>query len=223
MSNYFKQVPNLEYVSRLPNAKISDYITVKNLFKRGNLADDIFQDLTIFTKYEIKGDDRPDNVADKVYQDPDLDWVILLSNNIINIQSEWPLPQRDFDRYLLDKYETYEKLNDIHHYETLECKNLVGAVVVPKGLWVESDYSVTYYDWYAGAEMTKSSSDIVVSVTNYEYEDNLENEKRNIYLLKARYLNIIKDDLKEMMQYKKGSTQYLDKTLKIAENIRLYQ
>ena len=223
MSNYFKQVPNLEYVSRLPNAKISDYITVKNLFKRGNLADDIFQDLTIFTKYEIKGDDRPDNVANKVYQDPDLDWVILLANNIINIQSEWPMPQRDFDRYLLDKYETYEKLNEVHHYETLECKNLVGAVVVPKGLWVESDYSVTYYDWYAGAEMTKSSSDIVVSVTNYEYEDNLENEKRNIYLLKPKYLNIIKDDLKEMMQYKKGSTQYLDKTLKIAENIRLYQ
>ena len=223
MSNYFKQVPNLEYVSRLPNAKISDYITVKNLFKRGTLADDIFQDLTIFTKYEIKGDDRPDNVANKVYEDPDLDWVILLANNIINIQSEWPMPQRDFDRYLLDKYETYEKLNEVHHYETLECKNLVGAVVVPKGLWVESDYSVTYYDWYAGAEITKSSSDIVVSVTNYEYEDNLENEKRNIYLLKAKYLNIIKDDLKEMMQYKKGSTQYLDKTLKIAENIRLYQ
>ena len=223
MSNYFKQVPDFDYVSRLPDAKISDYITVKNLFKRGKLADDIFQDLTVFTKYEIRGDDRPDNVADKVYDDPDLDWVILLSNNIINIQSEWPMPQRDFDRYLLDKYETYEKLNDIHHYETLECKNLVGAVVVPKGLWVESDYSITYYDWYAGAEMTKSSSDIVVSVTNYEYEDNLENEKRNIYLLKAKYLNIIKDDLKEMMQYKKGSTQYLDKTLKIAENIRLYQ
>ena len=223
MSSYFKQVPDFDYVSRLPDAKISDYITVKNLFKRGKLADDIFQDLTVFTKYEIRGDDRPDNVADKVYDDPDLDWVILLSNNIINIQSEWPMPQRDLDRYLIDKYETYEKLNDVHHYETLECKNLTGAVVVPKGLWVESDYSVTYYDWYAGVEITKSSSDIVVSVTNYEYEDKLENEKRNIFLLKPIYLNIIKDDLKEMMQYKKGSTQYLDKTLKIAENIRLYQ
>ena len=223
MSNYFKQVPDFDYVSRLPDAKISDYITVKNLFKRGKLADDIFQDLTVFTKYEIRGDDRPDNIADKVYDDPDLDWVVLLSNNIINIQSEWPMPQRDFDRYLLDKYETYEKLNDVHHYETLECKNLTGAVVVPKGLWVESDYSVTYYDWYAGVEITKSSSDIVVSVTNYEYEDKKENEKRNIYILKPKYLNIIKDDLKEMMQYKKGSTQYLDKTLKIAENIRLYQ
>jgi len=223
MSNYFKQVPDFDYVSRLPDAKISDYITVKNLFKRGKLADDIFQDLTVFTKYEIRGDDRPDNVAYKIYDDSDLDWVILLANNIINIQTEWPLPQRDFDRYLLDQYETYEKLNDVHHYETLECKNLTGAVVVPKGLWVESDYSVTYYDWYAGVEITKSSSDIVVSVTNYEYEDKKENEKRNIYILKPKYLNIIKDDLKEMMQYKKGSTQYLDKTLKIAENIRLYQ
>ena len=223
MSNYFDKVPDFEYVSRLPNAKISDYITVKNLFKRGKLAEDIFQDLTIFTKYEIEGDDRPDNVADKKYDDPDLDWIVLLSNNIINVQSEWPMPQRDFDRYLIDKYETYEKLNDVHHYETLECKNLTGAVVVPKGLWVESDYSVTYYDWYAGVEITKSSSDIVVSVTNYEYEDEKENEKRNIYILKPKYLNIIKDDLKEMMQYKKGSTQYLDKTLKIAENIRLYQ
>ena len=223
MSNYFKQVPNLEYVSRLPNAKISDYITVKNLFKRGTLADDIFQDLTIFTKYEIKGDDRPDNVANKVYQDPDLDWVILLANNIINIQSEWPMPQRDFDRYLLDKYETYEKLNDVHHYETTEVKNLVDAVVVPEGLWVESDYSVTYYDWYAGGEITKSSSDIVVSVTNYEYENKKEEEKRSIFALKPRYLNIIKDDMKELMTYKKGSTQYLDKTLKRGENIRLYQ
>ena len=38
-----------------------------------------------------------------------------------------------------------------------------------------------------------------------------------------KYLNIIKDDLKELMTYKEGSTQYLSKTLKIAENIRLYQ
>ena len=223
MSNYFNQVPDFNYISRLPNAKISDYITVKNLFKRGKLAEDIFQDLTIFTKYEIEGDDRPDNVADKIYEDSTLDWIVLLSNNIINIQSEWPLPQRDFDRYLLDKYETYEKLNAVHHYETKEIKNSVGAVIVQEGLWVESDYSVTYYDWYKGGEITPSSADLVVSVTNYEYEDKKEDEKRSIFLLKPKYLNIIKDDMKELMTYKEGSTQYLSKTLKIAENIRLYQ
>ena len=58
MSNYFNRVPDFEYVSRLPDANISDYIPVKNLFKRGQLREDIFQDLSVFTKYQIKGDDR---------------------------------------------------------------------------------------------------------------------------------------------------------------------
>ena len=97
------------------------------------------------------------------------------------------------------------------------------AVVVPEGLQVDSDYSVTYYDWYLGGEITKSSSDIVVEVTNYEYESKLEDAKRSIYLLKPKYLNIVKDDMDNMMRYKKGSTQYVDGTLKVAENIRLYQ
>ena len=85
MSNYFNKVPNLEYVSRLPDANISDYIAVKNLFKKGKLREDIFQDLTVFTKYKIVGDDRPDNVAFKVYRDSTLDWLVLSANNIINI------------------------------------------------------------------------------------------------------------------------------------------
>ena len=109
MSNYFSKVPDFEYVSRLPDANISDYITVKNLFKRAFLREDIFEDLTFFTKYQIEGDDRPDNVAFKVYEDSNLDWVILTCNNIMNVQSEWPLRQYDFDKYLLDKYGTYEK------------------------------------------------------------------------------------------------------------------
>ena len=99
---YFRQVPNFDYVSRLADSKnISDYIQVKNLFKRGKLKDDIFNDLTFFTKYQIKGDDRPDNVAFDVYDDETLDWVVLLTNNILNIQTEWPLPHVAFNNYLL--------------------------------------------------------------------------------------------------------------------------
>ena len=107
MSDYFKKLPNFEYVSRLPDAKISDYITVKNLFKKNELRPDIFNDATVFTEYQIKGDDRPDNVAFEVYEDSTLDWVVLLSNNIIIIHTERPLLQNDLDRFLLDKYGTY--------------------------------------------------------------------------------------------------------------------
>ncbi len=220
MSNYFKQVPDFEYVSRLPDAKISDYIPVKNLFKKGYLRDDIFQDLTFFTKYKVQGDDRPDNIAYSLYDDASLDWVILLSNNITNIQTEWPMPQADLDRYLLDKYETYEALNNIHHYETQEVKNSSGVVVVEEGLTVESDFSVEFYDWMIDSLETKQG--ITTPISNYEYEMKIEDDKRNIFALKPRYLNIIKDDLQEMMAYKKGSTSYISETLKRAENIRLY-
>ena len=217
---YFRQVPDLEYVSRLPNAKISDYIKVKNLFKRGKLADDIFANLSFFTKYQIEGDDRPDNVAYKVYSDSTVDWVVLLSNNYINIQSEWPLLQNDFDRYLLDKYGTHEKLNDVHHYETSEIKNVDGATITPAGLTVASDYSVTYYDAATGQEVEKENT--AVEVTNYEYESKIEDAKRDIYLLKPMYLNVIKDDMRDIMPYEKGSTEYISRTLRRAENIRLY-
>ena len=106
MKKYFRYVPDFDYVSRLPESKISDYVKVKNLFKKGKLRDDIFQDVTVFTKYQIVGDARPDNVAYDVYDNADLDWVILLSNNIVNIQTEWPLPQNDFDKILLERYKT---------------------------------------------------------------------------------------------------------------------
>jgi len=220
MSNYFKQVPDFEYVSRLPDAKISDYIPVKNLFKKGYLRDDIFQDLTFFTKYQVMGDNRPDNIAYDLYNDPSLDWVILLSNNIINIQTEWPMPQADLDRYLLEKYGSYEAQEEIHHYETIEVKNSTGVVVVKKGLTVESDFSVIFYDWMIDSLETKQ--DITTPISNYEYELKIEDDKRNIFALKPRYLNIVKDDMEEMMAYKKGSTGYISETLKRAENIRLY-
>ena len=221
MSNYFSQLPDLEYVSRLPDAKISDYNPVKNFFMRGKLREDIFQDVSVFTKYEIRGDDRPDNVAFEVYGDANLDWLVLTCNNIINVYDEWPMTQFNFENYLLDKYDTYENINATHHYETTEVKNSKGAVIVPAGLEVDSNYSVSFYDEEIEGMTIVSSP--VTEITNYHYEEKLQEDRRNIFLLKPRFLNVVKDDLEEMMQYKKGSTQYKSETLKTADNIRLFQ
>ena len=223
MSNYFSLIPNFEYVSRLPNAKISDYITVKNLFKRVFLREDIFQNLTFFKKYNVVGDDRPDNVANQVYEDSTLDWLILLANNIVNIPNEWPLPQADFNRYLLDKYnDDYNKIyNEIHHYETIEVKDSNNVVIVPEGLEVSEDFSTTYYDYFISGLTT--ANNITRPITNYNYEENLENKKREIFILKPEYISVVLDDLDDLNPYKKGSTEYINRTLKRAENIRLFQ
>ena len=220
--NYFSQLPDFEYVNRTEDGKrISDYTKVKNLFKRGKLREDIFQDATVFTKYQIEGDDRPDNVAEKIYGDSSLDWIILISNNIINIQEEWPLPQAGFDAYLLEKYGDYDTLyNGVHHYESNEVKNSQDVVIFPKGIRVGAAQSVSYYDQWSSQQVTVNP--ISKPITNYEYEDNLNTNKRGIFILKAMYLNIVFDDMEDMMIYKKGSTQYVSETLKRAENIRLY-
>ena len=221
MSSYFQRVPDFNYVSRLPDSKIGDYIRVKNLFKKGKLREDIFQNLAFFEKYKIVGDDRPDNVAFEIYDDSSLDWIVLLSNNVLNVQSEWPLPQTDFDRFVLDKYGDYDTLyNGIHHYETTEVKNTQGVTIIPAGLQVDSSYSVSYYDFFTDLQVT--TGNLAIPVTNYEYEEKVENDKRNIFLLKPRFLNIVFDDMEEIMQYKKGSSQFVSESLKNGDNIKLY-
>lgn len=219
---YFRQVPNFDYVSRSADEKeISNYSTVKNLFKRGRLREDIFGDLNFFTKYKIIGDDRPDNVSFEVYGDENLDWLILLSNNILNIQTEWPLSQQSFDTYLIDKYGTYDIVYGIRHYETREIKDSNGVIIIPKGLEVQQNYSVTYYDSGLGVEVT--ASNITDAITNYQYEERIQDDKRNIFILKPIYLNIVFNDLDDIMKYKQGGSQYKSSTLKQGDNIRLYE
>ena len=218
---YFRNIPNFEYVNRTKDGQfISNYTQVKNFFKKGKMREDIFQDLTIFEKYNIKGDDRPDNVANEIYGDPTLDWVVLTSNNIVNIYNEWPLSQQVFEDYILDKYGTYEKLDETHHYESNEIKDSTGLIIFPKGVQVSAAQSVSFYEPTRDEQVTVNP--VSKAVTNYQYEEEINNKKRRIFLLKPSYLNVVFDDLEEMMEYKKGSTQYVSETLKRADDPRLF-
>ena len=225
MSSYFRNVPNFEYVNRLPEShSSSEYIEVKNLFKRGKIRNDIFKDVTYFTKYSIQGDDRPDNVAFSLYQDSGLDWVVLLANNIINIQDEWPLTQESFENYLLNKYGNEQSIHGIHHYESKEIKNSIGSIILKEGLEVPKLFTMKFLDVNLGTytEVGGAGDLITSEVTNYDYEVDLQDKKRQIYILKQNYLNIVLTDMDRMMPYKTGSTQYMSETLVRGENIKLY-
>lgn len=219
MSNYFKRIPDVEYPKLSPDGRISEFEKIKNIFKRGTIREDIFENLSFFEKYTIIGDERPDSVANKIYNNPDLDWIVLLANNITNIYEEWPMPERAFDRYLNDKYGSFENIYAIKHFETEEVKNSSGVVIVKEGLIVPESFFISYYDSNLNEQIFKGN--ITKPVTNYEYEVRLDEKKRTIFLLKNRYLQLVFDDLESVMTYKKGSTQYVSRTLKRADNTRI--
>ena len=218
---YFRHVPEFDYPSRLKDAKqISQYTRVKNLFRRAKLADDIFGDVSYFTKYKIIGDERPDNVAYKIYGDASLDWLVLLANNVINQTDEWPLPQQSMYNYMIDKYQNDAALGEIHHYESKEFQ-VNDVTIVRAGLRVSKAFQIEYYN--VQSKRYEISPILSLPITNYEYEHRKENDKRNIFILKAEFAPIIMDDMRKMMSYKEGGDQYVNPHLKKAENIRLYQ
>jgi len=220
---YFRYIPDFDYVSRLSKAQnISDYIRVKNLFKRTKISEQVFNDLTFFTKYQVISDERPDNVAFKVYGDSNLDWMIMLANNIINLQEEWPLEHKSYYDFLISKYGSDAGIAEIHHYETQEIKNSVGKVIVPKGLEVQSDFSVTFFDTGLGQEVTVSTN-TVTEITNQVYEDKINDEKRNINVIKPKFIGLVIEEIEKLMKYQKGSTQYVSKNVVKGENIRIYE
>lgn len=217
---YFRNIPNFEYVNRTKDGQnISDYTNVKNIFKRGKIREDIFQNLSYFSKYKIVGDERPDNIAYKLYEDANLDWLIMLCNNIMNLETEWPMNQESFENYLLEKYGSTEGIYSIKYYETVEVRDSQKVVIVPGGLTVPSDYSVTFLDSGTNQYVTESST---FGVSNYLYEFRLQEEKRNIFVLKDAYVGLVIENLEETMPYTPGSSQYVNDRLVRGENIRLY-
>ena len=218
---YFSNLTDFLYVNRTVDGRSEgDFSVVKNFFKRAKLRDDIFQDLAFFTKYTVIGDDRPDTVATKIYDDPTLDWVVLLSNNIVNIQSEWPLGQAAFNTYVTEKYGDETTLySGIHHYESREVKANDGTIIIPSGARVSVGQSVSFFDEDSSQQVIRT--DVAMPVTNYMFEEKLNDEKRNIFALKPIYLNILFDDIDQIMRNKKGSTQFISETLVRGDDIRL--
>ena len=214
-NTYFRQLPNLDYPS-LANERTSayDYTQVKNIFKRAVLREDVLNAYVQFDKYLVQGDDRPDNVASKVYGDASLDWVVLTTNNIINVRDEWPMSQGDLQNYLTNKY-TSAQLSYIRHYETLEIVDSYQRLIQPKGLMVEEGHSITFVD--RGVSKTESKTK---SVSYLEYEINLNDAKREISVLQPRYVEIYLRDMANIMSYK-PSKQFISENLKKTENPRL--
>ena len=225
---YFEELPEISYISRLTNSnRNEDRILVKNLFKRAKLRSDIESAITAFNYYQIEEGERPDTLAKKIYDNEELDWVILITNNITNIRDQWPLSHNDLNTYMLDKYGSQQNLAEVHHYETKEIKDSSNRLIMKGGLVVGEEFQFEYHT-PVGVASTGNIYNVepvppekgVIAVSNYEYENRKNDEKRKIKILKREFVPVIITDLRNIMRYDKSSSQYVSRKVITTYNPR---
>ena len=211
--SYFREIPNLRYPSFLQEKGSSlDYVEAKNLFRRTKLRDDLQNNFTLFDKYEIIEGMRPDNVALELYESDQFDWVVLLVAGITNVRNEWPLSSRDLYHYAHDKYG--DSLNSNMFFETTEVKDTSGRLILPKGKVVDQNFTIPK----PGAP--NATINPVVGISNFEYETRINDEKRNIFVLRLEYLQEFVNDFRELMTYKESS-EFIDSRTIQTENTNI--
>ena len=212
--SYFRELPDVEYQSPFATRiSSSSYVKAKNIFRRMKIRDDLQNIFTLFNKYEIREGARPDTIAEEFYGKSDLDWVVLLSANIINVRDQWPLSSKDLYEYTVSKY-GLENINRVHHYETKEIKNSNGNIVLPKGKTVDKDFKIP------NPNLPDQFLNPVSTISNYAYETKENEKKETIYLLKPSYLQQFLNDMRNEMVYSESS-QFVNKTLIKTENTRV--
>tara|TARA_S200000501_G_scaffold348511_1_gene363774 strand:+ start:1293 stop:2021 length:729 start_codon:yes stop_codon:yes gene_type:complete len=237
---YFRELPNIAYQSPLSHKNSSgDYIVVKNLFRRIKLSEYVKSSATAFNKFVIGEGDRPDTIAEVLYGDSRLDYVVILVAGITNITHQWPLQDYQVYNYALNKYGSETEMNANHHYETFEIRDEQGHQILPPNLIVDANFkidgtihkfpSTTTYtlrsqEGYTQLddknEFTVATDNIAHAVTNLEYEYSENEKKREINVLKSGYLNVFINDLKDIIKYDKSSS-YVNSKLAITENTEL--
>lgn len=212
---YFKELPDAEIQSFLKEKKSStDYLLVKNLFRRVKLREDLQNIFTLFNKYIIPEGARPDTVAYELYGSSELDWVVLITAGIINVRNDWPLSDRDLYEYAYEKYGA--EINAVKFYETTEVEDSLGRLILPAGKVVDANFNIQDPD-QPGVMLNKNP---IIAISNYEYEVRINNDKREIFILRPDYLQDFLSDSRKLMLYTESST-YVTENLIRTENTRV--
>ena len=169
---YFAAFPDILYDS----VGNGDSKVVTNLLRRVAIRAKVKENTLVFDTYDVKEGETPEIIADKLYGDPELHWVILFMNNVTERYSQWPRNQNQFLAHVNDKY---DDVNALHHYEITQASG---------------DTSIKIN---IGQDNTSHAS--ATEVTNYDYEFNLENDKRKIRLLDPAFIDGFVSEFQSLM------------------------
>lgn len=178
MPKYFESFPKRQYdIDNTGDVKV-----VTDIFRRLKVRDGIKNNIAMFATYDVEDGDTPESISYKHFGSTDYFWVICLMNDISDRYYDWPLSNSSFEEYVTQKYDNPQA---IHHYE----KNQSSGAVTGNGP----------ADFEHKVEVNSTDAD-AQSVSNYEYELRLQDQKRQIKLLDKAYLNLFVEEFETLVK-----------------------
>ena len=188
MSNYFSYFPTVKHDLN----RDGSFVTITNILKRFKIHDDVREQTEVFYPYQLQDGDRPDVVAEKYYGNANYAWLVLFSNNIVDPVKEWPLYGTDFTNYMKSKYGSIELANTTtkKRYKVLSAafRKIDGTVIPKRRLEIDE----TTFNTLSEADKEFQ--------TAYEYEVEVNDDKRKIHLIDVTYLSIITDQVENILR-----------------------
>ena len=212
MAGFFSYLPKIEYTPTRTQFQFTnqDFVVAANIFKGLSLDNSVYA-TDLFTELQLKDGLRPDQVSEAVYGDPNYDWVVLLTNKIIDSKNDWPLSNDEFEKFI---YKEYENPHAVKHYLTKEVKNDLGEIVLPGGLEVYYDpsdpdsFEITYIKSYNPfVEETENGLVLLTTISHYEWEQQRNDKRRFLQILKPNYLETFVKIFRASAKYNKQEAE----------------
>ena len=169
---YFEKYPVIPYDSE----GTYNFKDVTNLLRRVALRANVRTNALLYDTYDVRDGETPESIADKLYGDTNLHYIVMLVNNITDRYHGWPMNGAQFLQYVNDKY---SDPNAVHHYE------------------IEQTSGDTTIKIDIGTDNSNYSS--ATAITNFEYEQKLQDEKRQIRLLDPQYATQFVEEFENLM------------------------
>jgi hypothetical protein len=213
MANYFNYFPKTFY-SNLESSTYLDLVT--NLISRASFQESLKSNLAAYYKYDIQDSDTPEIIASKIYGSPEKHWVILLLNDIIDPQYDWPLEYRTLVNYIDKKYTPNANVSigenglqwsqsNIHSYYKVKTKKDsltntedVKKIQVDANTYANVSVTTTSYTLQNGTSITVDITKETLTFYDYELEEN--EKKRTIKILKPEFVSVVESELKKVFE-----------------------
>ena len=197
----------MKYFDTFPFVTTADnkgnYTQLVNLTLRSKLIPQLSGNPLLFYKYAIQEGDTPEIIAHKYYGDSYRYWIVLLANEILDPQWEWPMSGQVFQNYITTKYTDFNAYSTIHHYEkTLTQFDFGTNTTTTNTVEIDEDTYISLEETTKTFSLPTGDVSITVSksaVNYYDYEEKLNESKRNINILNSNYVNQLETELQKLM------------------------